>query len=55
MFSPEEGFDWRLTVNDEGVFADTSSSKEVVIFPNVDWDADGIPDDGINDPDSTLN
>jgi hypothetical protein len=39
-------------VNDDGVFADTDASKELVQFPDVDWDADGLPDDGIHDPDS---
>ena len=41
-------------VNDDGVFANTALSKEVVEFPNIDWDADGLADDGVHDPDSTL-
>ncbi len=42
-------------VNDDGTFANTSLSKEVVGFPDIDWDNDGNPEDGISDPDSTLN
>jgi hypothetical protein len=41
-------------VNDDGVFADIRNSQELVRFPNVDWDGDGLSDDGIQDPDSTL-
>src|SRR5262249_21243046 len=41
-------------INDDGVFADTPAGREVVRFPNVDWDADGLADDGITDPDSTF-
>lgn len=42
-------------VNDDGIFADTAQSQELVVFPNVDWDGDGQPEDGVHDPDSTLN
>jgi hypothetical protein len=42
-------------VNDDGAFADTSQSKELVTLPNVDWDGNGLPDDGVSDPNSTLN
>jgi hypothetical protein len=41
-------------VNDDGDFADTPHSKELVTFPNVDWDGNGLPDDGVSDPNSTL-
>jgi hypothetical protein len=39
-------------VNDDGVFADGAAAREVVIFPDLDWDGDGLPEDGIQDPDS---
>jgi hypothetical protein len=42
-------------VNDNGTFADTPQSKELVTLPNIDWDGDGLPDDGVSDPNSTLN
>jgi hypothetical protein len=41
-------------VNDDGNFANTSQSKELVTFANVDWDGNGLPDDGVSDPNSTL-
>jgi hypothetical protein len=41
-------------VNDDGTFADTPGSRELVRFANVDWDGDGQPDDGLNDLNSTL-
>lgn len=41
-------------VNDDGVFADTAASREVVKFPDIDWDGDGLLEDGVQDPDSTL-
>lgn len=41
-------------VNDDGVFADTPQSRELVRFANIDWNGDGQPDDGVNDPNSTL-
>jgi hypothetical protein len=41
-------------VDDDGVFADSPGSRELVRFPDVDWDGDGLPDDGIHDVDSTL-
>ena len=41
-------------VNDDGVFADTGASQELVTFSDIDWDGDGKPDDGVHDPDSTL-
>jgi hypothetical protein len=41
-------------VNDDGNFADTAGSKELVQFANVDWDGNGLPDDGLSDPNSTL-
>lgn len=41
-------------VNDDGVFANSGSGKELVQFPNIDWDGNGLPDNGINDPNSTL-
>jgi hypothetical protein len=41
-------------VNDNGQFANTSLSKEVVAFSDIDWDGDGLADNGIADPDSTL-
>jgi hypothetical protein len=41
-------------VNDDGVFADTPLSKEIVRFPNIDWDGDGLPEDGVSDPDATF-
>jgi hypothetical protein len=42
-------------VNDNGTFADTPQSKELVTLPNIDWDGDGLPDDGVSDPNSMLN
>lgn len=41
-------------VNDDGVFSDNAGSKELVTFPDIDWDGDGLVEDGIQDPDSTL-
>lgn len=41
-------------VNDDGAFADTGTSREVVTFPDIDWNGDGLPEDGVQDPDSTL-
>jgi hypothetical protein len=41
-------------VNDDGTFADTTSSKELVRFPDVDWNGDGQPDNGVADLNSTL-
>jgi hypothetical protein len=41
-------------VNDDGNFADTAQSKELVTFPDVDWDGNGLPDDGVSDANSTL-
>ena len=41
-------------VNDDGVFADTPLSRELVRFANIDWDGNGLADDGVNDPNSTL-
>ncbi len=41
-------------VNDNGMFADTPLSRELVRFANIDWDSNGHPDDGVNDPNSTL-
>jgi len=41
-------------VNDDGTFADTPSSRELVRFANVDWDNNGQPDDGVNDLNSSL-
>ena len=41
-------------VNDDGVFADRGRTQELVRFPDVDWDGDGLADDGVHDPDSTL-
>ncbi len=39
-------------VNDDGSFANTNASQELVTFPNIDWDGDGLPEDGVQDPDS---
>lgn len=41
-------------VNDDGVFADTTLSREIVRFADVDWDGNGQPDDGVHDANSTL-
>lgn len=41
-------------VNDDGAFANVGRRQELAQFPNVDWDGDGLPDDGVSDPDSTL-
>lgn len=41
-------------VNDNGQFANTSLSKEVITFADIDWDGDGLAENGIADPDSTL-
>ena len=41
-------------VNNDGVFADTPLSREMLRFPDIDWDSDGIPDDGLHDANSTL-
>ena len=41
-------------VNDDGNFADTRLSKEIVQLPDVDWNGDGQPDNGVADPNSTL-
>lgn len=41
-------------VNDDGIFADSGNSQELLRFPDVDWDGDGLPDDGVRDPNSTL-
>lgn len=40
-------------VNDDGVFADSLQSKELVRFPDVDWDGDGQPEDGVHGSTST--
>lgn len=37
-------------VNDDGVFG----PGEIVRFPDIDWDGDGLPDDGIHGHGSTL-
>jgi len=37
-------------VDNNGIFADA----ELVRFADVDWDGDGLPDDGVLDPDSTF-
>jgi len=42
-------------VNDNGAFANTNQSKELVVFADIDWDNDGLPENGVADPDSTLN
>jgi hypothetical protein len=42
-------------VNDDGIFADTSVSRELVRFADVDWDGNGVPDDGVHDANSTPN
>lgn len=34
-------------VNDDGVFADSAAGREIVEFPDIDWDGDGVPDGGI--------
>jgi len=36
--------------DNNGIFADA----ELVRFADVDWDGDGLPDDGVLDPDSTF-
>jgi hypothetical protein len=41
-------------VNDDGNFADTASSRELVQFADIDWDNNGSPDNGVADPNSTL-
>lgn len=41
-------------VNDDGVFADSASSREVVRFADIDRDGSGLPNDGLNDPNSSL-
>jgi hypothetical protein len=41
-------------VNDNGVFADSKPSKELVVFPDIDWNGDGQPDNGVNGLNTTL-
>jgi hypothetical protein len=41
-------------VNDDGIFEDTSVSPETLKFPDIDWDGDGLAEDGVQDSDSTL-
>ena len=37
-------------VNDDGVF----QPNELIRFPDIDWDGNGLPDDGVHDTGSTL-
>jgi hypothetical protein len=43
-----------VDVNDDGVFADTNASRELVRFVDIDWDSNGIADDGIHDSHSSV-
>ena len=43
-----------VDVNDDGVFEDTKGSRELVRFGDVDWDSNGIADNGIHDSLSSL-